>query len=424
MSDYVSREPPCGWLKLQSLFIQKSAYLITNVDWDNETVNFESLAQIVDYGKRALSQFLSLDLIFRVITIGFLILLLSVLILRQLPTYISAAFNIFSQQVSFIISSNNKTSHIFNSTTKLKSIRINNVKYLELNVQKMEIENFDYNEHIGGELLIKPSGVATNLDIDILNDSSDYFRLKKLTLPKEMELGFQKQNSTLVIRYGKGKNSGKKQNNLKSTLIILGTIKLNLKRCKILQDGDEIFNNISIDKEYSSIITPIAGKHNINFEGIDESTRLEIDLGEEINKEPIILFKDVKGKLFNIYDQSLFISEGIKKSTISNEIVSSIIIQFEEPKPIELKEDEIFKIKPSKFPDFNLDLNKIGLKSKFNAKIRYLKTGEPNAFRTARNLIPNCLKWITVHSKTSWIIILMFAAFIGYIISILAERLY
>lgn len=56
MSDYVSREPPCGWLKLQSLFIQKSAYLITNVDWDNETVKFESLAQIVDYGKRALRE--------------------------------------------------------------------------------------------------------------------------------------------------------------------------------------------------------------------------------------------------------------------------------------------------------------------------------------------------------------------------------
>ena len=56
MSDYVNHEPPCGWLKLQSLFIQKSAYLITHVDWDNEPVNFESLAQIVDYGKRALRE--------------------------------------------------------------------------------------------------------------------------------------------------------------------------------------------------------------------------------------------------------------------------------------------------------------------------------------------------------------------------------
>ena len=56
MSDYVSHEPPCGWLKLQNLFIQKSAYLITHVDWDNEPVNFESLAQIIDYGKRALRE--------------------------------------------------------------------------------------------------------------------------------------------------------------------------------------------------------------------------------------------------------------------------------------------------------------------------------------------------------------------------------
>ena len=56
MSEYVSYEPPCGWLKLQSLFIQKSAYLFTHVDWDNEPVNFESLAQIVSYGKRALRE--------------------------------------------------------------------------------------------------------------------------------------------------------------------------------------------------------------------------------------------------------------------------------------------------------------------------------------------------------------------------------
>ena len=56
MSNYVSHEPPAGWEKLQGLFIEKSAYLCTAVDWDSESVNFESLAQVIDYGKWALKE--------------------------------------------------------------------------------------------------------------------------------------------------------------------------------------------------------------------------------------------------------------------------------------------------------------------------------------------------------------------------------
>jgi hypothetical protein len=56
MSDYKNQEPPCGWRKLEELFIQKSAYLTTHVDWDSEAVKFEYLAQIIDYGKIAISE--------------------------------------------------------------------------------------------------------------------------------------------------------------------------------------------------------------------------------------------------------------------------------------------------------------------------------------------------------------------------------
>jgi hypothetical protein len=54
--DPVSHEPPCGWEKLNSLFIEKASYLMTGVDWDNQQCDFEALAQLINYGKTALRQ--------------------------------------------------------------------------------------------------------------------------------------------------------------------------------------------------------------------------------------------------------------------------------------------------------------------------------------------------------------------------------
>jgi len=48
-------EPPCGWEKLQSLFIQKSSYLLTS-DWDDRDNEFASLAQLISYGESAIRE--------------------------------------------------------------------------------------------------------------------------------------------------------------------------------------------------------------------------------------------------------------------------------------------------------------------------------------------------------------------------------
>ena len=52
----ISHEPPCGWRRLNELFIQKASYLCTAVDWDDEHVNFEYLAQLINYGETALRE--------------------------------------------------------------------------------------------------------------------------------------------------------------------------------------------------------------------------------------------------------------------------------------------------------------------------------------------------------------------------------
>ncbi|MBD3339581.1 MAG: tetratricopeptide repeat protein [Candidatus Lokiarchaeota archaeon] len=362
-----------------------------------------------------------LDVLIRGLIIFAALLLFFTIVLIFIPTFIYTTFKIYSRHISFNLVSNRKSNNIFSESQDIEELTIKNVKYMKITIQKTEIKNLNCKKLISGELIIKPPEGTLNVDAEIVKNSSD-LQIKELFLPLNSEMGFQKQDNTLIIRNGIKKDfSGTSSFQNYKFNIKANDFKLKLGECEFYQDKELIYE-VSKNEQCELLLAPLDGIKNIEINGIKNSTRLEIFFKRDIlNSNSITIFKNRKGRFINFYDQLELIANNKKISTIRGD--SKIVIHFSKEDTINIKKDEHFIFKSDKFEKFDLSLDSNGFITDFSQRIYYLKIGEPKNLEVKHNIIPNLLLWIA-NNQTMRVLLPVIGLVIGIIVSAVIEWYY
>lgn len=331
------------------------------------------------------------------------------------PKKISTKFEISSRYVSFIISTKNEMSYLFNRVIKIRRIRLYNIHKLELHASEIKFENSKDKDNVPlyGKLIIKPS-FRTTTNIEIVTDDDKDIILNKIPLPRVTKLSFSQQpKNSLIISYAEKNNENGIKVRDREYLHIKKNFKLILKDCKYF-NGKSDSVDITDKNGKTGIIKIINKPSRLYFKKSKDATDLELDISEQAWNKPITLIENIAGDSFTTLSDTKFKKSSIKKG-------SNVIIKLNPLKPdsIKLKAEDDFIMKPVEFFDFKLSVDKSGLLATFSTDISELRIGHADEIEKKPNRIPNYLEWLIDYKPTFTILISILNAILGLEIAIL-----